>query len=124
MLDLTFDQWLQLLQGAWQHAVNNLNMSEAVQSLKTSISVVVADTDFVILVGIFLALYIAFSVARYIFGTVVKLARFALYLGIIVGIYWIYLSIDPARGNEELRTTTKKVVKQVKGVMRDVVEEL
>ncbi|CAG8570687.1 7803_t:CDS:1 [Paraglomus occultum] len=124
MLDLTPDQWLQLLQEAWQHVVNSFNMTEVVQSLKTNISAVVADTDVVILIGVFLVLYIAFSVARYILGTVMKLARFALFLGLIVGIYWIYLSIDPAKGNEELRTTTKKVVQQVKGVMRDVVDEL
>ncbi|CAG8504020.1 10123_t:CDS:1, partial [Paraglomus brasilianum] len=46
MLDLTLDQWLQVLQEAWQYALNSFNMSEAVQSLKTA----VADTDFVILI--------------------------------------------------------------------------
>ncbi|GBB97040.1 hypothetical protein RclHR1_02900003 [Rhizophagus clarus] len=64
---------------------------------------------------IFLLLYVLFSIVsmivRWLLGTVVGMIKFGIYIAMAIGLYWLYVSIDVEKGNEELRVASEKLVK-------------
>lgn len=50
--------------------------------------------------------------------------KFGFYIFLAVFLYYIYVSIDLNKGNEELRMTKEKLVQSVKGVVDHAAVEL
>ncbi|CAG8751492.1 15781_t:CDS:1 [Acaulospora morrowiae] len=127
MLNITL-QTLETIQYLWAQTnlyFLDLNINQTMDVIYTNLNALTSSSDFVVLFVFFALLYVLFSIARMIFrwvyGTVVGMVKFGFYVFIAIVLYWIYVSIDVEKGNEELMMTKQKLVQGVKGVVRDAI---
>ncbi|KAG9287436.1 hypothetical protein G9A89_023808 [Geosiphon pyriformis] len=98
-----------------------LNTTQISLTLRENLNFVATKSDVIVLLIIFFLAYILWSISRALFSWVWGMFKFAFWVTLLIGLYWLWVSIDVERGNEELRLTTKKVVSGVKGVVREAV---
>ncbi|CAG8455497.1 11468_t:CDS:1 [Ambispora leptoticha] len=127
MLNITSVQSLEFFQTIWtftQDYLPPLNATELFYKLHEGLSSITINSDFIVLCIIFLISYIIWIVSKAVFSVVWNMVKFAFRVALFVGLYWLWMSIDVQRGNQEVRSTAQKVVSGVKGVVREAVVKI
>ncbi|CAG8446624.1 11154_t:CDS:1 [Ambispora gerdemannii] len=125
MLNITAIQSLEVFQTIWtftQDYLSSYNATEISYKLYESMNAITTiNSDFIILFIIFFMLYIAWSISKALCSWVWSVVKFAFWVSLFVGLYWLWVSVDVQRGNQEIRITAQKVVSGVKGAVREAV---
>ncbi len=118
---------LEMLQGLWIQAISFLNTTQISEAFKSNLEAINESSfsDYIYIFVLFALLYFVFSIiymiVRWVLGTVVGMIRFGFYVTMVIALYWIYVSIDVEKGNEEFRATKEKIVKGAQEFVRDTV---
>src|SRR5438874_11169250 len=109
MLDFTYDSFVIFIQSLWGQAnevISEFNTTEYAQIIYHKLNTITRNPDFSALIILFAFLYILFSILkmifRWVYGTVIGIIKFAFYVAICIFLYWLYVSIDVEKGNEQL----------------------
>nr|CAG8546913.1 3892_t:CDS:1 [Entrophospora candida] len=124
MFDFTYDSFIIIAQSLWNQAnemILEFNTTEYAQIIYHKLNTVTHNPDFSALIILFAFLYILYCVLkmifRWIYGTVIGVIKFAFYITICIFLYWLYVSIDVEKGNEQLLLTKDKIVSGVQNVV-------
>ncbi|RIA98155.1 hypothetical protein C1645_813205 [Glomus cerebriforme] len=115
---------LENLQNLWIQISELLptNTTQTFEALKSNLETNQVS-DYVMFLVIFLLLYVLYSIVkmivRWLLGTFVGMIKFGSYIATGIILYWIYLSIDVEKGNEELRVTKERLMKSAQEFVRD-----
>ncbi|RHZ44131.1 hypothetical protein Glove_757g8 [Diversispora epigaea] len=132
MSDVTL-QILETIQNLWTQTneyLPNLNthFTQLTYLFNSQITTLNTLNDYTLLIVLFAVSYVLFSICkmilRWVYGTIFGMIKFGLYITIVVALYWIYVSIDIEKGNEEIRRTQQKFVQGVKGAVRSGLNDL
>ncbi|CAG8479402.1 7733_t:CDS:1 [Diversispora eburnea] len=124
---------LEAIQNLWTQTneyLPNLNthLIQLTQLFNSQIATLNTLNDYTLIIVLFAVSYVLFSICkmilRWVYGTVVGMIKFGLYITIVIALYWIYVSIDIEKGNEEIRRTQQKFVQGVKGAVRSGLNDL
>ncbi|CAG8648780.1 10589_t:CDS:1 [Funneliformis caledonium] len=117
MADNTLNEILVMLQSLWIQAssfLNTLQISDVLEAISTS-----SMSEIIYLLVLFVLLFFLYKILLWVLGTVYEMIKFGIIIAFPIVLYWIFVSIDVEKGNEELRATRERLVKGAKEFVFD-----